>query len=111
METKKLQKVNERVATTLMEIIGEKAIYYQYETDYNTKSPQTINFSTQLKDGKTLSGSYSKGGGLSLNGTGVNSVEDLQVVNTAFSTILEIINGYEVEKEVSEEEVKDGGSQ
>ncbi|MCW0510627.1 hypothetical protein [Riemerella anatipestifer] len=107
MKTKKLQKVNERVATTLMESIGEKQIYYQYETDYNNKTPQMVNFSTQLKDGKTLSGSYSKGGGLSLNGTGVNSVEDLQVVNSALDTILEIINGFEVEKE----EVEDGGSQ
>ncbi|WPC11685.1 hypothetical protein LEQ03_10365 [Riemerella anatipestifer] len=57
-----------------------------------------VNFSTQLQDGNTLSGSYSKGGGLSLNGTGVNSVEDLQVVNSALDTILEIINGFEVEK-------------
>ncbi|MCW0509520.1 hypothetical protein [Riemerella anatipestifer] len=111
MKTKQLQKVNESVATTLMETIGEKQIYYQYGTDYNNKTPQSVNFTTQLQDGKTLSGTYSKGGGLSLNGQGVNNVEDLQVVNTAFATILEIINGFEVKEEVSEEEVKDGGSQ
>ncbi|MDY3512490.1 hypothetical protein PG303_04585 [Riemerella anatipestifer] len=104
MKTKNLQKVNERVATTLMESIGEKQIYYQYETDNNNKTPQMVNFSTQLKDGKTLSGSYSKGGGLSLNGTGVNSVEDLQVVNAALDTILEIINGFEVEKKEAEDD-------
>ncbi|MBT0554246.1 hypothetical protein [Riemerella anatipestifer] len=104
MKTKNLQKVNERLATTLMENIGEKQIYYQYETDYNNKTPQMVNFSTQLKDGKTLSGSYSKGGGLSLNGTGVNSVEDLQVVNAALDTILEIINGFEVEKKEAEDD-------
>ncbi|MDY3363834.1 hypothetical protein PG623_07460 [Riemerella anatipestifer] len=111
MKTKNLQKVNERVATTLMETMGEIIIYYQYETNNNNKTPQMVNFSTQLKDGKTLSGTYSKGGGLSLNGQGVTGVEDLNVVNTAFATILEIINGFEVKKEVSEEEVKDGGSQ
>ncbi|MCU7571526.1 hypothetical protein N4241_10460 [Riemerella anatipestifer] len=104
MKTKNLQKVNERVATTLMENIGEKQIYYQYETDYNNKTPQMVNFSTQLQDGNTLSGSYSKGGGLSLNGTGVNSVEDLQVVNSALDTILEIINGFEVEKKEVEDD-------
>ncbi|NHW58651.1 hypothetical protein HA378_26145, partial [Escherichia coli] len=98
MKTKNLQKVNKRVAATLMETIGEKQIYYQYETDNNNNTPQMVNFSTQLKDGKTLSGSYSKGGGLSLNGTGVNSVEDLQVVNSSLDTILEIIKGFEVEK-------------
>ncbi|MRM82976.1 hypothetical protein [Riemerella anatipestifer] len=103
MKTKNLQKVNERVATTLMENIGEKQIYYQYETDYNNKTPQMVNFRTQLQDGKTLSGTYSKGGGLSLNGQGVNNVEDLQVVNTAFATILEIINGFEVEKKEAED--------
>ncbi|MRM97746.1 hypothetical protein D1Z97_11180 [Riemerella anatipestifer] len=111
MKTKNLQKVNERVAATLMETMGEIIIYYQYEIDNNNKTPQMVNFSTQLQDGKTLTGTYSKGGGLSLNGTGVNSVEDLQVVNSALDTILEIINGFEVEKEVSEDEVKDGGSQ
>ncbi|AFR36542.1 hypothetical protein [Riemerella anatipestifer] len=103
MKTKNLQKVNERVATTLMETMGETQVYYQYETDNNNKTPQMVNFSTQLKDGKTLSGSYSKGGGLSLNGTGVNSVEDLQVVNSALDTILEIINGFEVEKKEAED--------
>ncbi|QWU97935.1 hypothetical protein KPF23_03485 [Riemerella anatipestifer] len=103
MKTKNLQKVNERVATTLMESIGEKQIYYQYETDYNNKTPQMVNFSTQLQDGNNLSGSYSKGGGLSLNGTGVNSVEDLQVVNSVLDTILEIINGFEVEKKEAED--------
>ncbi|MCO7331120.1 hypothetical protein NHN08_01205 [Riemerella anatipestifer] len=104
MKTKNLQKVNERVATTLMETMGETQVYYQYETDNNNKTPQMVNFSTQLKDGKTLSGSYSKGGGLSLNGTGVNSVEDLQVVNAALDTILEIINGFEVEKKEAEDD-------
>ncbi|MCW0491416.1 hypothetical protein OKE68_11630, partial [Riemerella anatipestifer] len=99
-----LQKVNERVATTLMENIGEKQIYYQYETDYNNKTPQMVNFSTQLQDGNTLSGSYSKGGGLSLNGTGVNSVEDLQVVNSSLDTILEIIKGFEVEKKEADDD-------
>ncbi|MBT0572525.1 hypothetical protein RIU44_12245 [Riemerella anatipestifer] len=104
MKTKNLQKVNERVATTLMENIGEKQIYYQYETDYNNKTPQMVNFSTQLQDGNTLSGSYSKGGGLSLNGTGVNSVEDLQVVNSSLDTILEIIKGFEVEKKEADDD-------
>ncbi|MEJ8588040.1 hypothetical protein JSO57_10165 [Riemerella anatipestifer] len=104
MKTKNLQKVNERVATMLMETMGETQVYYQYETDYKNKTPQMVNFSTQLKDGKTLSGSYSKGGGLSLNGTGVNSVEDLQVVNSALDTILEIINGFEVEKKEAEDD-------
>ncbi|MFX1792999.1 hypothetical protein JZ905_09350 [Riemerella anatipestifer] len=103
MKTKNLKKVNERVVTTLMETMGETQVYYQYETDNNNKTPQMVNFSTQLKDGKTLSGSYSKGGGLSLNGTGVNSVEDLQVVNSALDTILEIINGFEVEKKEAED--------
>ncbi|MFL1601825.1 hypothetical protein PGL34_06090 [Riemerella anatipestifer] len=104
MKTKQLQKVNERVAATLMETMGETQVYYQYETDNNNKTPQMVNFSTQLQDGKTLSGSYSKGGGLSLNGTGVNSVEDLQVVNSALDTILEIINGFEVEKKEAEDD-------
>ncbi|AGC39525.1 hypothetical protein JSO53_04265 [Riemerella anatipestifer] len=104
MKTKKLQKVNESVATTLMETIGEKQIYYQYGTDYNNKIPQSVNFTTQLQDGKTLSGTYSKGGGLSLNGTGVNSVDDLQIVNSALDTILEIINGFEVEKKEVEDD-------
>ncbi|XMG28161.1 hypothetical protein ACK6EC_10020 [Riemerella anatipestifer] len=103
MKTKNLQKVNERVATTLMENIGEKQIYYQYETDYNNKTPQMVNFSTQLQDGNNLSGSYSKGGGFSLNGQGVKNVEDLQVVNSALDTILEIINGFEVEKKEAED--------
>ncbi|MCU7570484.1 hypothetical protein D1Z97_11060 [Riemerella anatipestifer] len=104
MKTKNLQKVNERVATTLMETMGETQVYYQYETDNNNKTPQMVNFSTQLKDGNNLSGSYSKGGGFSLNGQGVKSVEDLQVVNTAFATILEIINGFEVEKKEAEDD-------
>ncbi|MRM86737.1 hypothetical protein D1002_12935, partial [Riemerella anatipestifer] len=63
-----------------------------------------VNFSTQLQDGNTLSGSYSKGGGLSLNGTGVNSVEDLQVVNSSLDTILEIIKGFEVEKKEADDD-------
>ncbi|MDR7846605.1 hypothetical protein RIU21_07470 [Riemerella anatipestifer] len=104
MKTKNLQKVNKRVATTLMETMGETQVYYQYETDNNNKTPQMVNFSTQLKDGNNLSGSYSKGGGFSLNGQGVKSVEDLQVVNTAFATILEIINGFEVEKKEAEDD-------
>ncbi|SDE81263.1 hypothetical protein SAMN05421544_1336, partial [Riemerella columbipharyngis] len=31
-------------------------------------------------------------GGFNLNGQGVNNVNDLQIVNEAFATILEIIN-------------------
>ncbi|MEJ8582488.1 hypothetical protein JSO63_02575 [Riemerella anatipestifer] len=104
MKTKNLQKVNKRVAITLMETIGEKQIYYQYETDNNNNTPQMVNFTTQLQDGKTLSGSYSKGGGFSLNGQGVKNVEDLQVVNSALDTILEIINGFEVEKKEAEDD-------
>ncbi|MRM96670.1 hypothetical protein D1004_05130, partial [Riemerella anatipestifer] len=68
MKTKNLQKVNERVAATLMETMGEIIIYYQYEIDNNNKTPQMVNFTTQLQGGNNLSGSYSKGGGFSLNG-------------------------------------------
>lgn len=89
---KNLTKINERVATTLMENVNDRQVYYQYETDQTTPQPQMVSFTTQSQDGKNLSGNYSKNGGLNLNGQGVTSAEDLRIVNAVFTTMLDIIN-------------------
>lgn len=89
---KKLTKINERVATTLMEEVDGRQIYYQFETNKETPTPEVVSFSTRGQNETTLSGSYSQNGGFNLNGQGVNNVNDLQIVNEAFATILEIIN-------------------
>lgn len=86
-----LEIINKREAFTAKENVNGRDIFYQYETDNNTPTPVAVNFSTQGQDGKMLSGSYSQGGGIALNGQGITEPQDLQIVQKAFSTILEIV--------------------
>lgn len=88
---KTLTKINERISLTLMEEVNGRAIYYQFEKEFSEAQPQLVSFSTQGEDGKTLNGNYSPNGGFNLNGQGVNSVADFQIVNTALATMLEIV--------------------
>lgn len=92
MTDKKLEKVNERVSVTLKENINGREVFYQYETSNQNPNPVAVNFSTQGQDGKALGGSYSSNGGFNLNGNNITQVEDLEIIKTAFATILEIIN-------------------
>lgn len=88
---KHLEITNRRVATTAREVLNDREIFYQYETDNATSTPIFVSFSSQWQDGKMLSGSYSQGGGFTLNGNGITQVEDLAIVNKVLATILEII--------------------
>lgn len=92
MEHKKLEVVGTRVAKTLKQIINGREVFYQYETTDQNPNPTAVNFSTQGQDGKALGGSYSANGGFNLNGNNITQVEDLEIIQTAFATILEIIN-------------------
>lgn len=92
MEHKKLVVVGTRVAKTLKETINGRDVFYQYETTDQNPNPTAVNFSTQGQDGKALGGSYSANGGFNLNGNNITQVEDLEIIQTAFATILEIIN-------------------
>lgn len=92
MEHKNLEVVGTRTAKTLKQIINGREVFYQYETTDQNPNPTAVNFSTQGQDGKALGGSYSANGGFNLNGTNITQVEDLEIVKTAFATILEIIN-------------------
>lgn len=86
-----LEIINKRVAMTVKEVLNDREIFYQYETDNITPTPISVSFSLQGQDGKMLSGSYSQGGVFTLNGNSINQVEDLAIVNKALATILEII--------------------
>lgn len=86
-----LEIINKRIATTAKENVNGRDIFYQYETDNNTPTPVAVNFSTQGQDGKMLNGSYTQGGGFVLNGQGITEPNDLQIVQKAFATILEIV--------------------
>lgn len=88
-----LEITNRRLATTAREVVGNREFYYQYETDNSTAVPLQVNFSTQGQDGKVLSGSYTQGGGLVLNGNGITDAEDMNIVNTAVATMMAIVKG------------------
>lgn len=86
-----LEIVNKREAFTAKENVNGRDIFYHYETDNNTPTPIAVNFSTQGEGGKILSGSYSQGGGIALNGQGITDPSDLQIVEKVFETILKIV--------------------
>lgn len=87
---KNLEIISKREVFTAKENVNGRAVFYQYETDNNNQTPVAVNFSTQGQDGKMLNGSYSQGGGFVLNGQGITEPSDLQIVQKAFATILEI---------------------
>lgn len=91
MKTQELETVSTRVAKTLKEVVNDREIFYQYETDDNTPNPLNVNFSTQGENGNGIGGTYSANGGISINGSGIMQEEDLAIVNIAFKTILKII--------------------
>lgn len=95
---KHLEIINKREAFTAKENVNGRDIFYQYETDNNTPTPIAVNFSTQGQDGKMLNGSYTQGGGFVLNGQGITEPQDLQIVEKAFATILEIVKPKTEEK-------------
>lgn len=92
MKTQELEVVSTRVAKTLKENVEGRDIFYQYETNDQNPKPMLVNFSTQGQGGKSLSGTYTQEGNFSLNGNGVNQVEDLDILKPVLSRILEIIN-------------------
>lgn len=90
---KQLEIISKRIATMAKEKVDGREIIYNYDTTDTSQIPQAVSFSMFGSDGKTLSGSYSQGGGFVLNGNGITSLEDLSIVQTAFATMLMIISG------------------
>lgn len=90
---KQLEITNRRTFTTLREKVDGKEVYYQYDKNDGETAPASVNFSTQGKDDKILSGSYSQGGGFVLNGNRITQAEDLEIIQKVFATILMIIGG------------------
>lgn len=103
---KQLEIVSKRIATMAKEQVEGREIFYNYDTTELSNIPQAVSFSMFGSDGKTLSGSYSQGGGFVLNGNGITDIQDLNIVQTAFATMLAIINSeiQEVNNEEGEEE-------
>lgn len=97
---KNLEIINKKETFTVKENVNGIDIFYHYETDNNNTTPVAVNFSTQGQDGKMLNGSYTQGGGFVLNGQGITEPSDLQIVEKAFVTILEIVKPKILEEQV-----------
>lgn len=102
---KNLEIINKKETFTVKENVNGIDIFYHYETDNNNTTPVVVNFSTQGKE-KMLNGSYTQGGGFVLNGQGITEPTDLQIVEKAFTTILEIVKPKTEEiQELQEEQI------
>ncbi|MFB9120997.1 hypothetical protein ACFFUE_07320 [Bergeyella porcorum] len=104
---KQLEIISKRIATTAKEVLNGREVIYQYDTTELSNPPTAVSFSTFGSDGKTLSGSYSQGGGFAINGNGITQVQDLGIIQGVFATMIMIVNGStsEVNNEVGDNEI------